>query len=159
MKAQGIRYFNDSSIAAILLRRQYPSPISAQLLTRSIIVITTITGFSSVFIVIDALDECPAVDRERHKLLGSLRRIITAMPVNLHVFCTSRAEPDISAVISAILSPPSRAAIDLTTEQLGVNLDISLYIDSVLASHDYSSWPESLKAKAKDLLIMKADGM
>ncbi|KAI1113784.1 ankyrin repeat-containing domain protein [Nemania sp. NC0429] len=121
--------------------------------------IDTLSAFSSVFVVIDALDECPILNRERSNLLGSLRRIITTMPDNLHVFCTSRAEPDVSAVLSAILSPPSKTAINLTTNQAGTNRDIIMYIDSVLASHDYSSWPEYLKAKAKDLLIGKADGM
>lgn len=119
----------------------------------------TTSGFLSVFIVIDALDECPILNRERRKLLGSLSRIIATMPDNLHVFCTSRAEPDISTVISAILSPPSRDAINLTVDQLGVNRDIGLYIESMLASRDYSSWPKYLKVKAKDLLIEKADGM
>ncbi|KAK1623691.1 hypothetical protein BDP81DRAFT_484650, partial [Colletotrichum phormii] len=55
----------------------------------------TIRGFSAVFIVIDALDECPTLDGERSRLLDCLSSIITAMPDNLHIFCTSRAEPDI----------------------------------------------------------------
>ncbi|KAI0903459.1 ankyrin repeat-containing domain protein [Ustulina deusta] len=121
----------------------------------------TTGGFSSVSLVLDALDECPTVDGERSKLLGTLRRIIAKMPDNLHIFLTSRAEPDIGAEINAILSrsSPFRVAIDLTADQWGVNRDIGLYIDSRLASADYSSWPNGVKAKAKDLLIKRADGM
>ncbi|KAI3317226.1 ankyrin repeat-containing domain protein [Xylariaceae sp. AK1471] len=118
--------------------------------------IATASGFSSVSIVIDALDECPTLNGERRKLLRSLNRIVSAMPRNLHVFCTSRVEPDISAAMSTVLSLPSRASIDLIAN---TNHDIGLYIDSVFASADYSLWPDDLKAEAKALLIERADGM
>ncbi|KAI0451705.1 ankyrin repeat-containing domain protein [Xylaria acuta] len=121
--------------------------------------IATANGFSSVSIVIDALDECPTLNGERSKLLGSLNRIIDAMPDNFHIFCTSRPEPDIKAAISIVPSSPSRADIDLTAETRGVNYDIGLYIDSVFASTNYNSWPSDLKAEAKALLIERADGM
>ncbi|KAI8951140.1 ankyrin repeat-containing domain protein [Xylaria longipes] len=117
------------------------------------------SGFSSVSIVIDALDECPALNEERNKLLGSLGRIIATMPDNFQLFCTSRAEPDIKLAISIFMSPPSRADIDLTVKTRGVNHDIGLYIDSVFASANYNSWPSDLKAEAKALLIQRADGM
>ncbi|KAI1428724.1 ankyrin repeat-containing domain protein [Xylaria sp. FL1777] len=119
------------------------------------------SGFSSVSLVIDALEECPTVNRERNKLLGSLGRIIATMPDHFHIFLTSRPEPDISAVLNDILIRPSsyRVAIDLTIDQGGINHDIGLYIDSRLASADYVSWPNHVKAKAKDLLMKRADGM
>ncbi|RYC64329.1 hypothetical protein CHU98_g1861 [Xylaria longipes] len=117
------------------------------------------SGFSSVSIVIDALVECPALNEERNKLLGSLGRIIATMPDNFQLFCTSRAEPDIKLAISIFMSPPSRADIDLTVKTRGVNHDIGLYIDSVFASANYNSWPSDLKAEAKALLIQRADGM
>lgn len=129
--------------------------------TLETVLIATIHGFSSVFIVIDALDECPTLNRERKTLLDSLGRITTATPDNLHLFCTSRAEPDIRAAISKILFSPSRAEIDLTSWQNRERLDrdIGLYIDSTFESADFSSWPENIRAEAKASLIQRADGM
>ncbi|KAI0520856.1 ankyrin repeat-containing domain protein [Xylaria bambusicola] len=123
--------------------------------------LATTRGFSSVSLVIDALDECPTENEERSKLLASLGRIITEMPDNVHLFVTSRAEPDISAAINPILTQPSlfRVAIDLTSNQNGINHDISLYIDSRLASGNPRHWPDDIKSKAKDILLERADGM
>ncbi|KLU92750.1 hypothetical protein MAPG_11652, partial [Magnaporthiopsis poae ATCC 64411] len=121
--------------------------------------LATVCGFSAVFIVVDALDECPILTRERTKLLSSLGRIVAAMPGNLHILCTSRPEADIKAAMDAILSPPRRVAVDLTADREGLNQDIGLYIDTMLASTNYSLWPNKLKADAKALLIEKADGM
>ncbi|KAI1125913.1 hypothetical protein F5Y10DRAFT_246133 [Nemania abortiva] len=120
---------------------------------------TAASGFSSVSIVLDALDECPTLSGERGNLLRSLTHIIDTMPHNFHIFCTSRAEPDIKEAIGAILPRPSRAAIDLATSRTGTNQDINLYIDSMFASIHYNSWPDDLKARAKNLLSEKADGM
>lgn len=121
--------------------------------------LATVRGFSAAFIVVDALDECPTLTKERAKLLSSLGRIIAAMPDNLHIICTSRPEADIKAAMSAVLSPRQRVAIDLTTDREGLDDDIGLYIDTMLASADYGLWPDELKADAKALLIEKADGM
>ncbi|KAI0420326.1 ankyrin repeat-containing domain protein [Xylaria grammica] len=121
----------------------------------------TTSGFSSVSLVIDALDECPTVHEERSKLLSTLSRVSAKLPDNIHIFLTSRAERDIRVAIDAIRSPPSlsRTAIDLTVDQEGVNHDIGLYVDSRLGSSNYSSWPDDVKTKVKDELIRRADGM
>ncbi|RFU81477.1 hypothetical protein TARUN_742 [Trichoderma arundinaceum] len=106
-------------------------------------------GFSAVHIAIDALDECPTLPGERKKILGSLRRIITAAPANLHILCTSRKEADIDAVLSVLLSPPWKAAaIDLTARLDILDGDIGLFIDLTSASEEYSSWPEDIKQMA-----------
>lgn len=120
-------------------------------------VLATTHGFSTTFIVIDAVDECPNTDGERGKLLTSLCRIIASMPDNLHILCTSRAEPDIVTMMSNVLSPPSRDKVDLTLYLL--NHDIGLYIDKTLAKDAYDSWPDELKEEAKALLVQNADGM
>ncbi|CAJ0545089.1 Ff.00g085620.m01.CDS01 [Fusarium sp. VM40] len=121
--------------------------------------IAAVSGFSAVFIIVDALDECPAFDGERSRLLDCLERIITAMPDNLHIFCTSRAEPDISMTIDELLSPPAKAAVDITQNQGGMNGDLCLYVDTVLGTKTYRSWSDDVKAKAKHILITRADGM
>ncbi|KAF5989890.1 hypothetical protein FBULB1_515 [Fusarium bulbicola] len=120
---------------------------------------SAVGGFSAVFIVVDALDECPAFDGERPKLLKCLRRVIASMPDTLHIFCTSRAEPDIRTAISELLEGPTKAAIDLTQNRAGLNRDLRLYIDTVLDTGTYFRWSVDVKAKAKNILIARADGM
>ncbi|KAF5690614.1 ankyrin repeat [Fusarium denticulatum] len=120
---------------------------------------SAVSGFSSVFIVIDALDECPVLDGERARLLKCLHRIIASMPDNFHIFCTSRAEPDIHMAIGELLDAPAKAAIDLTQNREGLNRDMLLYIDSVLSTETYRWWSNDVMAKAKDTLIARADGM
>ncbi|KAF5980602.1 ankyrin repeat [Fusarium coicis] len=127
--------------------------------TLEVALMSAVSGFSAAFIVIDALDECPVLDGERPKLLSCLRRIITAMPDNLHIFCTSRDEPDIHMAIDKLLDAPSKAAIDLAENQLGLGRDMRLYIDSVLGAETYCWWSDDVMAKAKDILITRADGM
>ncbi|CZR42829.1 uncharacterized protein FPRO_10132 [Fusarium proliferatum ET1] len=121
--------------------------------------ICAVSGFSAVFIVVDALDECPVLDGERPKLLNCLRRIIASMSDNLHIFCTSRAEPDIHMAIDKLLDARSKTAIDLTENQVGLDRDMRLYIDSVLGTEMYCWWSDDVMAKAKDIMITRADGM
>lgn len=61
--------------------------------TLEIALIAIVHGFTAVFIVIDALDECPTLNGEQKILLVSLSRIILMLPDNVHIFCTSRPEP------------------------------------------------------------------
>lgn len=123
--------------------------------------LATTRGFAATFIIIDALDECPSLDGEREKLMTSFCRIIGAIPNNVHILCTSRAEADIVAAMSSVscATKPPRAGIDLNEQRERMNCDISLYIDSTLASSAYSSWPNDLKLEVREVLIEKAEGM
>lgn len=122
------------------------------------------SGFSAVYIVIDALDECPGPPlwRERSRLLGALSRVVTTQPPNLHMLCTSRMESDINAVLGPLISAEKwtrRRAIDMHEDRALLHDDIGLYIDSVLASPDFESWPDGVKAEARFSLLSRADGM
>ena len=55
----------------------------------------TIRGFLNVYIIIDALDECPAGSDQRGNLLRSLSRLLEKSSQNLHMLWTSRSELDI----------------------------------------------------------------
>lgn len=122
--------------------------------------VVAMAGFSSVHIVIDALDECPILQGERRLLLDTVRRVVVAAPANLHIFCTSRKEVDIEAVLGPLLLPPhNRASLDLTGATNIINHDIGLYIDSVLESPDVEAWPDDIKTEARAALIERADGM
>jgi hypothetical protein len=127
--------------------------------TLETILMAAMSGFSDVYIVIDALDECPVLKYERRRLLDTIRRIATAAPDNLHLFCTSRKETDIDAVLSPLLSPPERNSIDLTVARDDIDADIGLYIDSMLGSPDFDSWPDDVKMEVREVLVERADGM
>ncbi|KAL6823367.1 ankyrin repeat-containing domain protein [Trichoderma camerunense] len=103
---------------------------------------------SSVHFVIDGLDECPLLGRQREKLLKSLHCILLNAPKNLHIFLTSRKEHDIGLKIHAFLSPPARIEIDLLARQWTLDNDIRQYIISTLTTDDFKLWPVDIKEEA-----------
>jgi hypothetical protein len=115
--------------------------------------------FSSVHLVIDGLDECPVYDGERAKLLKSLCRVLAGAPENFHILLTSRKEWDIDLKLRHLFSSPSRIEINLSAKRDLINQDISHYIDSTLETEDYELWPASLKERARQSLLDKADCM
>jgi hypothetical protein len=120
----------------------------------------SISGFSAVYIVIDGLDECPLFNGQRETLLKSLHNILSDKRLeNLHIFFTSRKEPDIDLKIRALLCWPLRSEIDLLAYQQTLNKDICLYIGSTLASDKFISWPDDIKNQAKQSLFERADCM
>jgi hypothetical protein len=121
--------------------------------------LATLGGFSHVYLVIDALDECPFESGQRERLLDCLHRIHSFNSENLHLLCTSRRESDIEIVLGPILTMPFKTAVDLSIYRDAVNHDIGLFIDETLASSKYNSWPDSIKTEARATLIKNADGM
>jgi ankyrin repeat domain-containing protein 50 len=131
----------------------------------------TAADFQRVYVVIDALDECPNVDTERERLLDCLVSINGWGLPNLHMAFTSRNESDIQFKISPLLSPKSVAhtvlppnstlgvEIDLQEYHNAVNRDICSFIDQKLASSGFKTWKDALKSDAKKVLLEKADGM
>lgn len=85
-------------------------------------------GFSHVYVVVDALDECPNSDRSRRLLLKCLNTIHSKELKNLHMFWTSRKEQDILDSYNSITSPGIRKAIDLSVYRPAIDHDIGLYI-------------------------------
>ncbi|KAL6786735.1 ankyrin repeat-containing domain protein [Trichoderma sp. SZMC 28012] len=114
---------------------------------------------SAVYLIIDGLDECPLLGKQREKLLKTLQNILSNAPKNSHVFLASRKEYDISLKLRALLSPPERIEIDLLIQQETLNNDIHHYIISTLATDDFQCWPVDVKEEVKESLIKKADSM
>ncbi|KAL7803967.1 ankyrin repeat-containing domain protein [Trichoderma afarasin] len=127
--------------------------------TLEAVLIASASEFANVYIVIDALDECPLLNEQRTKLLRSLRRILAIAPSKFHFFFTSRKEPDIDDKIRPILSSTDKNEIDLLARQQTINRDINHYIDSQLNGDEYKSWPKSVKEEARESLVEKADCM
>jgi hypothetical protein len=121
--------------------------------------LATIRGFSTVYVVLDALDECPFENGERDKLLESICRIHNQARENLHLLCTSRRETDIAAVLEPMLSSRSNMDIDLSAHKEAIDHDIGLHIDNTFGVEHFRSWPAEIKSEARATLIEKADGM
>lgn len=119
----------------------------------------TSQGFSEVFLVIDALDECPTTGDERRGLLKLLCRVHGWGLPSLHLFITSRFERDISQTLGPLFCQLSAVIIPLDQRPQEVNNDIKTVIEAELASSTFESWPQETKDKARATLVEKADGM
>ncbi|KAL6812142.1 ankyrin repeat-containing domain protein [Trichoderma sp. SZMC 28015] len=121
--------------------------------------ISTLRGFINVYIVIDALDECPNINTQREELMEILHYILDSNLNNLHLFCTSRKESDIEVSLRDQFSKPGRETLDISSHLKEIERDIGEYIDSTLTNAKYSSWPILIKAEVRKVLIEKSDGM
>lgn len=115
--------------------------------------------FKNVYLVIDALDECPLADGEREQLLELLVRFQKRSLVNLHVLYTSRSEPDIMAELAPLFIGLATPIIDLQEQRNEISRDIHSYIDQKIATTAFRSWSPKTKQEVKSVLADKANGM
>jgi NACHT domain len=117
-----------------------------------------LTGIAPVYLIIDALDECPntsAVRSPRAKVLNLINELVNLQFPDLHVCVTSRPEMD----IKEILDPLNPLYVSLHDEK-GQQTDIEDYIKSVINTHPKNkSWKAEHKQLVIDVLTEKADGM
>jgi len=115
-------------------------------------------GPRPVYLVIDALDECPStssLSSPREKLLSFLEDLVEAQLPNLRICVTSRPEVD----IMAILGPLAFRSVSLHDES-GQKKDIIKYIESIVDTNtNMQNWNLEHKQLVIDVLTKKADGM
>lgn len=119
---------------------------------------TTIAGvFKEVFIVIDALDECPL--EKRPEVLGFLSEV-TKIIARIKIFVTSRREPDIECEFSNTRVPVLRI------DAANTNSDIKIYVSDEIPKlrtgfHGKRLYvkDETLVNEIVSVLTEKADGM
>jgi len=115
-------------------------------------------GPRPVYLVIDALDECPStssLSSPREKLLSFLEDLVEAQVLNLRICVTSRPEVDIKAIIDAL----AFRSVSLH-EESGQQKDIITYIESVVNTNkSMQNWNPEHKQLVIDELTKKADGM
>ena len=115
-------------------------------------------GPRPVYLVIDALDECPStssLSSPREKLLSLLEDLVEAQIPNLRICVTSRPEVD----IKAILEPLAFRSVSLHDES-GQKQDIKKYIQSIVTTNkNMQNWNPEHKQLVIDVLTRKADGM
>ena len=113
-----------------------------------------------VYIILDALDECPhylTITSPRMQVLTFLRDLVGLRLPNLHICVTSRPELDIRTTLEPLVS----YTISIH-DQNGQKKDIEDYIRSSVYSGSgglMSGWTEEDKEWVIDALIKRADGM
>jgi len=106
--------------------------------------------FNTVYLVIDALDECA----DLVEVLSILDGMQTWVIEHLHIILTSRRLPEIEEVLS-----------EFTTEVISIcespiNKDILLYIAYCLETdRSLAKWPSDIRLLIQNTLSRGADGM
>ncbi|EMD37982.1 hypothetical protein CERSUDRAFT_122810 [Gelatoporia subvermispora B] len=111
----------------------------------------------SIYIVIDALDECPdsGTMSPRNRVLKLIQDLLCLRLPNVHFCLTSRPETDIAAVFSPLNT--QSIAID---ENIGQDRDMADYVRSCVdRDAAYGAWNEQHKALVVKVLSEKANGM
>ena len=115
-------------------------------------------GQAPVYLIVDALDECPDtshIPSPRHKVLKLLEEFVNSNLRNLRICVTSRPEADIKVA----LEPLTSHSVSVHDES-GHRGDIENYIKSIINSHTkMQRWKPEHKQLVIDVLTKRADGM
>ncbi|KAI9436025.1 hypothetical protein H4582DRAFT_2130264 [Lactarius indigo] len=120
----------------------------------------TLPNQGPVYLVIDALDECPDtsdVPSAREQVLDLIKDLVSLRLSNLHICVTSRPEVDICDVLESLTSQ----TISLQDER-GQKKDIADYVRSVVYSGSgkfMRRWRTDDKEHVIETLSERADGM
>ena len=117
-------------------------------------------GQGPIFIVLDALDECPdsfGIPSPRDEVLQLVKELVDLHQQELRICVTSRPEVDIRAV----LEPLAFRSISLHDE-IGQKADVADYVRNVVNSSPSTAmrrWREDDRNLVIETLTEKADGM
>jgi hypothetical protein len=111
-----------------------------------------------VYLILDALDECPnnsGMPTPREEVLGLVKNLVGLRIPNLHICATSRPEIDIQTA----LEPLTSLRVSLHN-QSGQKKDIVDYVSSVVCSDNLMGrWREEDRNLVIERLSERADGM
>ncbi|KAH9967018.1 hypothetical protein BJV74DRAFT_968858 [Russula compacta] len=117
-------------------------------------------GQVPIFIVLDALDECPSntgTPSAREEVLDFLEDLVKANMSNLFICITSRPEQDIQTVLNPLTSPSCRVSLH---EESGQREDINGYVRSfVEKDRSMRRWREEDRELVITTLSERANGM
>jgi hypothetical protein len=118
----------------------------------------TAMGHVPIYLMMDALDECPndsGIPSSREYVLEFVKKLVELRRPNLRLFVTSRPEFD----ICTMLEPLATQQLSLHDES-GQNQDINDYVSFVVRSDKMmKTWKEDDKAMVIQKLAEKEDGM
>ena len=120
--------------------------------------ILALQGQAPLYIVVDALDECPnssGLVTQRQEVLDILKELIESKLPHVRFCVTSRPEVDIQRVFD-VLNP-----YDVSLHNQGGQIrDLAEYVKSVVLSDvKMKNWPEKVKESVINTLAKKGGGM
>ena len=113
--------------------------------------------FQHLYIIADALDECPKQDeyQARVELLTLIADIQSSKSSRLHILVTSWQEPDIERALEPLVTLPK-----IWIQGAQVMLDIQQYIEGQLDEDPkLKRWTSDVKTSIQDAILEKTDGM
>ena len=131
---------------------------SDETLTKCLTEMVSLPVQGPIYLVLDALDECPnnsGLPTPRQEVLDLVNDLVSLCLPKLHICVTSRPEID----IQNILEPLTSLCVSLHN-QTGQNEDIVEYLTSVVYSDkNMRRWREEDKKLVIEMLSDRADGM
>jgi hypothetical protein len=133
---------------------------SDDVLTQCLKMVLALSSEDPVYLIIDALDECPdshGIPSPRERLLQLIKELVVLRIRNVHICVTGRPEIDIREVLDPLT--PRRVCLH---DQTGQKEDIADYIKSVVYSDSESimkRWRTEDKELVIDTLSNRANGM
>ena len=117
-----------------------------------------LTRQAPIFLIVDALDECPntpALSSPRKEVLILIKDLVDSQLPNLRICVTSRPEEDIRAILDHL----AFHSVSLHNER-GQKDDIKNYIESIVNTNEnMQNWSPEYKQLVIDVLTERADGM
>ena len=127
-------------------------------LSQCLVEMLKVPGQSAMYIIVDALDECPnfsGIPTAREEVLEFLEGLVKLNLPNIHICVSSRAEIDIRNTLER-LAPFHMSLHD----EGGQKEDIFSYVNKVVqCDQRMRTWREEDKKLVIDTLSDKADGM
>lgn len=117
------------------------------------ILLASMRSCSKVYLLIDALDECPEDQETRQSVLARIETLTRDAP-NLKIFTTSRELPAIRESMAALGSKPMCAATS------AVNADIRIYVANQLSEdRNFGKFKKETVDLIESTVSSRADGM
>jgi hypothetical protein len=110
---------------------------------------TIVSTYQTVYVVIDALDECSESNGERSELVGHLRE----MPSNLKILCTSRELPDIEKLFS------ESGKVYIHAQETDVEKYLKGQIEKSMRLRNHVRADPSLLQHIVNTIVNRVDGM
>jgi hypothetical protein len=131
---------------------------SFDVLLRCLKAMLSLPGQGTLYVALDALDECPnssGLPTRRQQVLAIVKELIDLKLPHLRFCITSRPEIDIREVFDPLSS--YKVALH---DQVGQNKDLTQYVESVVHSDSaMKKWPEEVKKSVIDTLVQNGAGM
>jgi hypothetical protein len=119
-----------------------------------------VPGDVPIYLILDALDECPntnGIRSSRDQVLALLETLVKLNITRLHVCVTSRPEVDIKTSLERMTSPSNCISLH---DQNGQKKDIVDFVRAVVYSdRNMRRWRDEDKELVIATLSEKADGM